>query len=155
MTSLAGVTVSLVASLLVWGCAEDVYQRLAGDMEAHTRTFYRHLQAGRVAAAIVENEQIEATAATLQEDILRRRQQLGANQIDRDWMMVVTAKQVAAQNWLALARYLVQTRQYDRARGTYARVLASYTDEIYRTYAEQARTGLQDLEMILAPSKAP
>lgn len=149
------VTASLVALLLVSGCARDVYQRLADDLEAHTQTFYRSLQAGQVAAAIVENEQIEATAATLQEGILRRHHQLGANQIDRDWMMVITAKQAAAENWLALARYLVQTKQYERARGTYERVLASDRDEIDRVYAERARTGLQDLKMILAPPTTP
>jgi len=146
-------TLSLILALLLWGCAQDVYQQRAGAMKTHTRAFYEHLEADRATAAVLENEQIEAMARDIEAGIRRRPHQPGTNQVDRDWMQVKAANETAAENWLSLAKYFVLKKQYDQARGTYQRVLATYNGPTYQTYADRARTGLQDLDMILSPSK--
>jgi hypothetical protein len=143
----------LLAGLALSGCAGDIYQQRAKTMKNHTAAFYKNLEKDRVAAAILDNEQIEAMAAQMEESILRRENQLAASQIDRDWMQVKAAREAAAENWLALAKYLVLKKRYDQARGTYQRVLGTYTEARYRAYAEQARAGLRDLDLILAPTK--
>ena len=94
-------------------------------------------------------------ARQMEESILRRPNQLAASEIDRDWMQVKVAHETAAENWLALAKYLVIKKRYDQARGTYQRILATYTDARYRTYADQAKAGLRDLDLIIAPAKGP
>jgi len=148
-------TLSLILALLLWGCAQDVYQQRAGTMKTHVRTFYENLEADRVTAAVLENEQIEAMARDMETGIRRRAHQLGTNQVDRDWMQVKSANETAAENWLALAKYFVLKKQYEQARGTYQRVLATYNGATYQTYTDRARIGLQDLDMILSPSKSP
>jgi len=147
------VIVPLLAGLLGSGCTRDLYQQRAETMKDHVEAFYKHLRADRVSAAILENEQIEGMAAQMEEGILRRQNQLAASDIDRDWMQVKAARETAAENWLALAKYLVLKKRYDQARGTYQRVLATYAEARYRTYAEQAKAGLRDLDLILAPAK--
>jgi hypothetical protein len=142
-----------LGGLAVASCAGDIYQQRAKTMKSHTADFYKNLEKDRVAAAILDNEQIEAMAAQMEEGILKRQNQLAASEIDRDWMQVKAAREVAAENWLALAKYLVLKKRYDQARGTYQRVLGTYTEARYRAYAEQARAGLRDLDLILAPAK--
>lgn len=148
-------TLSLLFALLLWGCAQDVYQQRAGTMKAHVRAFYEHLEADRVTAAVLENEQIEAMARDMEAGIRRRAHQPGTNQVDRDWMQAKAANETAAENWLALAKYFVLKKRYEQARGTYQRVLATYNGAAYQTYTDRARIGLQDVEMILSPSKGP
>lgn len=144
---------SLVSMIL--GCAQDFQQRRAETIKTHVRAFYDDLAADRVTAAITENEQIEAVASVIGQEILQRRRQPADNQIDQDWMMLKTAKEAAAENWLALGRYLVLTRRFEEARGTYQRILSTYNEPRYHSYTEQAKTGLRDLDLILAPPAPP
>ena len=143
----------LVAGGLLSGCTRDLYQQRADTMKDHVEAFYKDLKADHVSAAVLENEQIEAMARQMEEGILRRQNQLAASEIDRDWMQVKVAHETAAENWLALAKYLVIKKRYDQARGTYQRILATYKDARYRTYADQAKAGLRDLDLIIAPAK--
>ena len=143
----------LVMSLLAGGCAGDLYQQRADAMKSHTKAFYQHLRADRVTAATHENERLEALAGQIEATILRRQNQLADSEVDRDWMQAKAAREAALENWLALAKYLTVKKQYPQARGTYERILVTYKDARYRTYADQARAGLRDLDMILAPSK--
>ena len=153
--STVAVIILLVAGALLSGCTRDLYQQRADTMKDHVEAFYKDLKADQVSAAILENEQIEAMARQMEESILRRQNQLAASEIDRDWMQVKVAHETAAENWLALAKYLVIKKRYDQARGTYQRILATYTDARYRTYADQAKAGLRDLDLIIAPAKGP
>ena len=151
--STVAVIILLVAGVLLSGCTRDLYQQRADTMKDHVEVFYKDLKADQVSAAVLENEQIEAMARQMEEGILRRQNQLAATDIDRDWMQVKVAHETAAENWLALAKYLVIKKRYDQARGTYQRILATYTDARYRIYADQAKTGLRDLDLIIAPPK--
>jgi len=148
-------TLVLMLALLLWACAQDIYQQRASTMKTHARSFYEYLEADRVTAAVFENEQIEAMARDMEAGIRRRAHEPGANLVDRDWMQVKTANETAAENWLALAKYFVLKKQYEQARGTYQRILATYTGPAYQTYTDRAKIGLQDVEMILSPSKGP
>ena len=140
-------------ALLLADCSRDIYQQRADTMKDHVEAFYKDLKSDRVAAAIMENEQIEAMARQMEDGILKRQNQLAASEVDRDWMQVKAANETAAENWPALAKYLVIKKRYDQARGTYQRILATYSDARHRTYAEQAKAGLRDLDLILAPAK--
>jgi hypothetical protein len=150
-----GIICGLSGVLLIVGCAQDLQQRRAETIKTHVRAFYDNLAADRVTAAITENEQIEGVASVIGQEILQRRRQPADNQIDRDWMMLRTAKETAAENWLALGRYLVLTKRFEEARGTYQRILSTYNEPRYHAYAEQAKTGLRDLDLILAPPVPP
>jgi DUF1680 family protein len=134
-------------------CVQDRHQQRAETIKGHTAAFYEHLQAGRVTAAIIENERIEALAAQLGQEVLERHHHPADNEVDRDWMTLTTAREAAAENWLSLARYFVRTKRFEEARGTYKRILTSYSDPVFRRYSDQAQVGLHDLEMILAPAK--
>jgi hypothetical protein len=144
---------SLVLALLP-GCAQDRHQHRAEAIKSHTAAFYEHLLAGRVPSAIIENERIEALAAHLGQQVLERRRHPADNEVDRDWMMLTTARESAADNWLSLARYFVLTKRFEEARGTYQRLLKTYSDPVFRRYSDQARNGLQDLDMILDPAQS-
>ena len=147
------VIVLLVAGVSLSACTRDIYQQRADTMKDHVEAFYKDLKADQVSAAVLENEQIEGMARQMEEGILRRQNQLAATDIDRDWMQVKVAHETAAENWLALAKYLVIKKRYDQARGTYQRILATYPDARYRTYADRAKAGLRDLDLIIAPAK--
>lgn len=153
--STVAVIILLVVGVPLSACTRDIYQQRADTMKDHVEAFYKDLKADQVSAAILENEQIEAMARQMEEGILRRQNQLAASEIDRDWMQVKVAHETAAENWLALAKYLVIKKRYDQARGTYQRILATYTDARYRTYAAQAKAELRDLDLIIAPAKGP
>jgi hypothetical protein len=143
----------LSVMLLITACAQDLHQRRAATIKTYVRAFYDHLGANRVTAAIIENEKIEAVASDIGQQILERRQQPADNEVDRDWMMLATARETAAENWLALGRYFVRTKRFEEARGTYQRVLSSYDEPRFRKYTEQAKSGLRDIDLILAPPK--
>ncbi|HET8580060.1 MAG TPA: hypothetical protein VFL31_03600, partial [Nitrospiraceae bacterium] len=64
-------TLSLMLALLLWGCTQDVYQQRTGAMKTHVRSFYEHLEADQVTAAVLENEQIEAMARDIEAGIRR------------------------------------------------------------------------------------
>jgi type IV secretory pathway component VirB8 len=69
----------------------------------------------------------------------------------QEWKIIKTAKETAAENWLALARYFLEIKQYNKARGTYNRIIENYQSSPYQSYVERAKTGLRDLESILDP----
>jgi hypothetical protein len=144
----------LVPIIIVCGCAHDVYRERTDAIKDHVKAFYAHLEADRVQAAVHQNEQIEAIGVEMGDRIRRRAHQPGSNEVDRDAVLVRTAYDAAARNWLALARYLTLKKQYDQARSTYQRVVDTYDAQPFRVYAEQAGRGLKDLSMV-APSTRP
>jgi hypothetical protein len=148
----ASLLTMITALALLTGCAQDRHQRHAAAVKEHTAAFYDHLGAGHVTAAITENERIEALAAQLGQQILERPRHPADNQVDRDWMTLTTAREAAAENWLSLARYFVRMKRFDEARGTYQRVLTTYSDRPFRRYRDQAQLGIRDLDLIMDPS---
>ena len=146
---LAGIVIVL---MLAPACARDQHQRRVETMKEHIKSFYSDLRAGREASAIAENERIEAMAVELGETIKRRVNQPGANQGDRDWVVLRSAREAAAENWLALARYFTAKSQYEKARATYTRVLETYTGDLDRAYAERAQAGVRDLQIMRRPT---
>ena len=133
-------------------CTSTVYEQRADAMKSHTKAFYQYLEAGQVEAAVTENQRIEGVAKELEQRILSRKNQLGANQIDREWIQVIGAKEAAAENWLSLGQYLTRTKDFERAKGVYRRILATYPESTFRPYRERAQLALKDLDMILAPT---
>src|SRR5207249_9927734 len=95
----AASTLSLLLALLLWGCVQDVYQQRAGTMKTYVRAFYDHVEADRVTAAVLENEQIEALARDMDAGIRRRAHQTATTQAHRDWTQLKSAQQTAAANW--------------------------------------------------------
>ena len=136
------------------GCSHDVHQERTATIKDHVEAFYDHLTHDRVAAAIRENEEIEAMAGRMGATIKRRVNQPGANQVDREWTDLKTANETAAQNWLALGQYLSIKKQYPQARATYQRVVDTYTGDAERTYRDQAQRALRDLDLLSPPAKS-
>ena len=126
----AASTLSLLLALLLWGCVQDVYQQRAGTMKTYVRAFYDHLEADRVTAAVLENEQIEALARDMEAGIRRRAHQTATNQVDRDWMQVKSANETAAENWLALAKYFVLNKPVAPISGFWQPTMAQPTRPI-------------------------
>ncbi len=141
--------------LVLSGCAHDPSQARTDQIKAHVEAFYAHLEADRVEAAIHENEQIETLAGQLAETIRKRAQQLGMNRVDREWALVKTANEAAAQNWLALGQYFAIKKRYEQARAAYQRVVDTSTGSTERAYREQAARALRDLDIMSPPSKQP
>ncbi|MER3423359.1 MAG: hypothetical protein C4293_09160 [Nitrospiraceae bacterium] len=141
----------LVAGLFI-ACSQDLYQQRTARMNGTLRAFYDHLKADRTSAALVENEKLEALAASLRAEI-QQRGPLSANQVDRDWMLLKTAQEAAAENWLTLARYFVLKGRYEEAGGAYRRILNAYSDALYQPYLDQARTGFHNLEILTSGRK--
>ena len=142
------------AALLVGltaGCAHDTYQQRADLVKGHVEGFYTNLKANRVEAAVHENEQIEVMADQMAETVRKRAQRQGTTQVEREFALMKTARETAAQNWIALGQYFAIKKQPDRARATYQRVIDTYTNPAERTYREQAARALKDLE-ILSPA---
>jgi hypothetical protein len=144
----------IVWALTVWcaGCTQDLYQQRTTMMKGHIKGFYDHLGSDRVKAAVLENERLEGLASTVGAEIRQSRQSLADNQVNRDWVLLKTAHEAAAENWLNLGRYFAHHKQYDEARGAYRRVLTTYRDEAFRAYREQANAGIHDLDMMSSPS---
>ena len=138
--------------LLLSGCAPDPYQRRADVMKDHVGNFYTHLKANRVAAAVHENEQIEAMADQMADTVKKRGQLQGTSQVEREFALMKTARGTAAQNWIALGQYFAIKQQPERARASYQRVVDTYTDPTEQTYREQAVRALKDLEILSGPS---
>lgn len=147
-------TVVTILGLVLWivaGCAHDAYQQRADAMKGHVEAFYTHLKASRVEAAVHENEKIESMADQMAETVRKRAQLQGTSQVEREFALMKTARETAAQNWIALGQYFAIKQQPDRARATYQRVVDTYTGATERTYREQAARALKDLD-ILSPA---
>ena len=54
-----------VTSLLFASCSHDIHQTRAATVKDHVEAFYDHLTHDRVAAAVRENEAIEAMASQM------------------------------------------------------------------------------------------
>lgn len=133
------------------GCAHDTYQHRADIIKNHVEEFYSHLKANRVGAAVHENQQIEAMADEMAETVKKRVQLQGTSHAEREFALMKTARETAAQNWIALGRYFAINQQTDQARATYQRVVETYTNPTERTYREQAARALKDLT-IMSPA---
>lgn len=152
MTRLA--VLSLLPSALIFSsCAHDTYQERADLLKDHVEAFYGHLKANRIEAAVHENEQIETMADQMAETVRKRASLQGTTQAEREFALMKTARETAAQNWIALGQYFAIKKQPDRARASYQRVVDTYTNPAERVYREQAARALKDLEM-LTPSSA-
>lgn len=139
--------------VLAIGCTHDTYQQRADIVKDHVEAFYSHLKTNHVEAAVHENEQIEAMAGQMADTVRKRAQLQGTTQAEREFALMKTASEAAAQNWLALGQYFSIKKQYAQARATYQRVVDTYTNPIDRSYREQAQRALKDLD-ILAPAPA-
>lgn len=133
------------------GCAQDTYQQRADVVKDHVEGFYSSLKANRIEAAVHENEQIEAMADQMAETVRKRAKLQGTTQVEREFALLKTARETAAQNWIALGQYFAIKKQPERARATYQRVIDTYTNPTERTYREQAARALKDLD-ILSPA---
>lgn len=134
--------------LIMPGCAPDSYQRRADVIKTHVEDFYGHLKANRVGAAVHENEQIEVMADHMAETVLKRSQGQGMAQVEREFALMKTTRETAAQNWIALGQYFAIRQQPEKARASYQRVIDTYTDPTERVYREQAVRALNDLEIV-------
>lgn len=130
------------------GCAQDTYQHRADIIKNHVEGFYSHLKANRVGAAVHENQQIEVMADELAETVKKRAQLHGTSHAEREFALMKTARETAAQNWIALGQYFAINQQTDQARATYQRVVETYTNPTERTYREQAARALKDLTIM-------
>lgn len=142
----------LLSVALLNGCARDRYEQRADSIKEHTSAFFEHLQDGNVADAVVENERIEAVGRQSESNLIRHADRYDNNRKIREWSLVKTAYETAAENWLSLARYFIQKKRYRQARGTYQRVIESYQDKPYQSYVYRAKNGLRDLDLILNPT---
>ena len=138
-------------ALMASGCAHDTYQQRADAIKDHVENFYTHLKANRVDAAIHENQQIEAIADQIAETVRKGARLQGTSQVEREFALMKTARETAAQNWIALGQYLTIKQQRDKARASYQRVIDTYTNPTERVYREQAFRAIKDLD-IVAPA---
>lgn len=141
--------------LIVSSCAQDPYKRRAEVIKAHIEDFYVHLKANRVGAAVHENEQIEAMADRMAETVVKRSQEQGTTQAEQEFALMKTARETAAQNWIALGQYFAIKQQPEKARASYRRVIDTYTDPTERVYREQAARALNDLEIVSESTPEP
>ncbi len=144
--------VFIVGGLILASCAHDTYQERANVIKNHADAFYDNLKANRVESAIRENEQIEAMASQMGDNIRKRAGQQGTAEVEREFALMKTANEAAATNWLALGQYFTIKRQYAQARSTYRRVIDTYTNPTDRPYREQALRALKDLDMLNPPT---
>jgi hypothetical protein len=136
------------AVLTASGCAHDTYQERADVLKDHVENFYAHLKANRVTAATHENQEIEVMADQMAETVRKQAQYGGTAQAEREYALMKTARETAAQNWIALGQYFSIKQQPDKARASYQRVIATYTNPTERVYREQAARALKDLEIV-------
>ena len=135
-------------TLIISGCAHDTYQQRADTVKGHVENFYTHLKANRVDAAIHENQQIEAMADQMADTVRKGAQLQGTSQVEREFALMKTARETAAQNWIALGQYFAIKQQRDKARASYQRVIDTYTNPTERAYREQASRALKDLKIV-------
>lgn len=145
------VGLGFVMLLMVSGCAHDTYQQRTDEIKDHVEAFYTNLKANRVEAAIHENERIESMADQMAETVRKRAKLQGTTQAEREFALMKTAREAAAENWIALGQYFAIKKQPDRARATYQRVIDTYTNATERPYREQAARAMKDIDM-LSPS---
>jgi len=144
--------VLVVCCLIGAGCAHDTYQERANLIKNHADAFYDNLKANRVESAIRANEQIEAMANQMGDNVRKQAGLQGTKAVEREFALMKTANEAAAANWLALGQYFAIKRQYPQARTTYQRVIDTYTNPTDRPYREQALRALRDLDMLDPPS---
>ncbi len=135
------------------GCAHDPYQERADLIKDRVEKFYNNLKANRVEAAVHANEEIETLAEHMGETVRKRAQLHGTTQAEQEFALMKTARETAAENWLALGQYFAIKKQYPQARATYQRIIATYTNPTERTYREQAARAVKDLD-VLSPSSS-
>jgi hypothetical protein len=143
--------VALIAS----GCAHDGYEQRADVIKDHVKDFYAHLKANRVGAAVHENEEIEAMADDMAATVRKRAQLQGTSQVEREFALMKTARETAAQNWIALGQYFAIKQQTEKARASYQRVVDTYTNPTEQIYREQAARALKDLDIVSPASSRP
>lgn len=144
--------IAMVILLISSGCAQDSYQRRADVMKDHIEKFYAHLRADRVEAAVHENEQIEVMADRMADTVRKEGRLQGTSQVGREFALMKTARDTAAENWIALGQYFAIKQQPEKARASYQRVVDTYTDPTERAYREQAARALKDLEIVSGPA---
>lgn len=144
-----------VLFLDLWGCTGNRFEQRTEVIKEQVSSFYGHLESRQPDQAIFANRRIEQVALESEEYLLQRVGQLSQPERTQEWKLIKTAKEAAAENWLALARYFAQTHDYKRAQGTYHRLLETYSDSAYRTYQERAKAGLRDLELLGFPESKP
>src|SRR5215510_11412468 len=144
--------VLVVCCLIGAGCAHDTYQERANLIKNHADAFYDNLKANRVESAIRANEQIEAMANQMGDNVRKQAGLQGTKAVEREFALMKTANEAAAANWLALGQYFAIKRQYPQARTTYHRVIDTYINPTDRPYREQALRALRDLDMLDPPS---
>ncbi len=142
-----------VAVLLpaISGCGGNRYEHRAELIKEQVSSFYGHLESGQTENAVFSNQRIEQLAMESEEYLLRRVGQMSHDERTQEWKIIKTAKETAAENWLALARYFTQMGEYESARRTYTRLIETYDDSAYQIYVKRASAGLRDLELILSP----
>ncbi|MDT3775948.1 hypothetical protein PJI16_00040 [Nitrospira sp. MA-1] len=136
-------------------CTGDRYQQQADVIKGHVEMFYGHLQSHQPAQAVADNEQIEELALRSEERLLRRVGQMRQGERTQEWKIIKTAKETAAENWLALARYFSESQRYNKALGTYQRIIETYQGLAYQLYVDRAKMGMQDVEAILDSGTRP
>ena len=144
--------VLVACGLILASCAHDTYQERANLIKNHAGAFYDNLKTNRVESAIQNNEQIEAMASQMGDTVRKRAGQQGTTAVEREFILMNTANEAAATNWLALGQYFAIKRQYPQARATYRRVIDTYTNPTDKPYREQALRALKDLDMLNPPT---
>lgn len=137
----------VVLAFMTISCAPDSYQRRASTIKDHVEAFYDHLKANRVSAAIHENEEIEVMADQMAETVRNGARRQGTTPVDREFALMKTARETAAQNWIVLGQYFAIKQQLDKARAAYQRVVDTYTNPTEQVYRDRAARALKDLEM--------
>jgi len=138
--------------LILASCVHDTYQKRVNLIKNHTDAFYDNLKANRVESAIRNNEQIEAMASQMGDTVRKRAGQQGTTTVEQEFVLMNTANEAAATNWLMLGQYFAIKRQYPQARATYRRVIETYTNPTDRPSREQALRALRDLDMLNPPT---
>jgi hypothetical protein len=136
-------------------CTGDRYQQQADVIKGHVKMFYDHLQSHQVDQARFDNEQIEVVAIRSEERLLRRVGQMRQGERMQEWRIIKTAKETAAENWLALGRYFSEFQQYHNALGAYRRIIETYQGSAYQLYVDRAEMGLRNVEDILNSRISP
>lgn len=54
-----------------------------------------------------------------------------------------------------MARYFLESQQYNKALGTYQRIIETYQGLAYQLYVDRAKAGLRDVEAILDSRTLP
>jgi DUF1680 family protein len=132
-------------------CARDAYERRADIINDHVEAFYAYLKANRVEAAMHENHRIEAMADEMAETVKKQAQLRVTSHVEREFALMKTARETAAQNWIALGQYFAIKQQPEKARASYQRVVETYTNPEELRYREHAARAIEDLK-ITAPS---